>query len=1094
MLQEEEAKKRRKQEETLISLERIQQRIATTLVEYETAGQTITDPNGSTEESVEVSFEHISDPVQLYELLNDTRIRSKYEKHLTIVLVGFEEKCQAKEQVLLSLDSFFQETRAGNTEQLLKDLEGEEIDFEDVTAGLESAMETATQAATKLMAIKNEISQLLAVAAAFPDNKKGRKKLEKALVKAQDEVQKMTTTLQTIQVELDQSKEKSDQLQKSLEAKTAECGKLRKTADQVQKLQTSNDSLKAELENVSTVLKKTEKEFKELQTNPSVTIQSQPVVNEIKVKELEQALEASQTACQKLQAEKGQHESEFQQELEALKSQFENDMAEMKAHHEEQLRSLVVEADLFEEEGEIEAEEVEKIEEEDRESTETPIETIDGIEEESPTSDEVQHDVSPSDEATVIATLQRKHAETENALKSEITDIKNKSRKMVTSLKAQLAEAENRLQGQQSEQTNQIEMLTAIVQDYKKQREELEKQVHQLKQEKEELVGEKDLQLSRVFQLEQTIEQLHQEMQQMTLNAHQQTPQHKDFSTHSTQWSDGAFSIVSTPRSILSTDRPLISMEEVLHNAQGATPLSSHSIVLSSGGASGQSNIHPHASPLHSSSNDKPATIEFPGLALSRLSRHSQGSDRISLDHPLVQEWSKAYEQVMKFKEAIVEIIQTHYPSNTTVGEVIEDLMSQSTLSLNGDKDIQGQVTQMRFTLALTLHQLETALQECLTPQPIVTEKVEGASNEASLQLAHFQRLLHQAKEQHRVELQKNQDTIANLSAKVDSLKAEIIHLRHFVDHRHEESKGVIFFTRLDADRNEKALQDAVIDQQMSQEDYQSISSKMNEYLAIPGQRLKKIAQKINHETQVQKAIESIQKSSASPEHTSRVINIIQQLQEKRQLDFNDAMNNLTSKRLQLANNLQSALTKAEKTTDVFLIKPKYPTQTPLPGSIMMPLHRNPPSRRTPLSPSIITRKRVQESGQSTPHPTMRLINDIRSTLTSRQQQYQDNSDLIADTSPLQQSRPSTEGGHKWTVASSRAQSATFSPILPRLIELETTRLREPELLLGSLARKGRVLHPKRNEVASLQKISPSSAVLPPIHIPNHQEEQIVAS
>ena len=1093
MLQEEEAKKRRKQEETLISLERIQQRIATALVEYETDGQAISDANGSTEESVEVSFEHISDPVQLYELLNDTRIRSKYEKHLTIVLVGFEEKCQAKEQVLLSLDTFFQETRAGNTEKLLEDLEAEEIDFENATAGLENAMETATQAATKLMAIKNEISQLLAVAAAFPDNKKGRKKLEKALVKAQDEVQKMTSTLETIQVELDQSKEKCDQLQKSLEAKTAECGKLRKTADQVQKLQTSNNSLKAELENVSTTLKKTEEDFKELQTNPPVRIQSQPVVNEIKVKELEQALEASQTAYQKLQAEKGQRESEFQQELEALKSQFESDMAEMKAHHEEQLRSLVVDADLFEEE-EIEPEEVETIEEEDRKSTETPIETIDGIEEESPTSDEVQHDVPPSDEATVIATIQREHAKTENALKSEIADIKNKSRKMVTSLKAQLAEAESKLQGQLSEQTNQVKTLTATVQDCKKQREELEKQVHQLKHEKEELVGEKELQLSRVFQLEQTIEQLHQEMQQMALNAQQQTPQHKDFSTHSTQWSDGAFSIVSTPRSILSIDRPLISMEEVLHNAQGGTPLSSHSIVLSSGGASLQSNIHPHASPLHGSSNDKPATIEFPALALSRLSRHSQGSDHISLDHPLVQEWNKAYEQVMKFKEAIVEIIQTHYPSNTAVGEVIQDLMSQSTLSLNGDKDIQGQVTQMRFTLALTLHQLETALQECLTPQPIATEKVEGASNEVNLQLAHFQQLLYQTKEHHQIELQKNQDTIANLSAKVDSLKAEIIHLRHFVDRSHEEDNGVIFFTRLDADRNEKALQEAVINQQMSQDDYQSISSKMNEYLAIPGQRLKKIAHKINHETQVQKAIESIQKSSASPEHTSRVISMIQQLQEKRKLDFNEAMNNLTSKRLQLANNLQSALTKAEKTTDVFLIKPKYPTQVPLPGSLMMPLHRNPPSRRTPLSPSTITRKRVQDSGQSTPHPTMRLINDIRSTLTSRQQQCQDNSDLIADTSPLQQTRPSTEGSHKWTVASSRAQSAAFSPILPRLIELETTRLREPEFLLGSLARKGRALHPKRNDIASLQKISPSSGVLPPIHIPSHQEEQIVAS
>ena len=67
--------------------------------------------------------------------------------------------------MLNSLDEFFQETQAGNTEQLISELEAEEIDFEEATLGLESALATATQAATKPVAIVREISQLLTVAA-----------------------------------------------------------------------------------------------------------------------------------------------------------------------------------------------------------------------------------------------------------------------------------------------------------------------------------------------------------------------------------------------------------------------------------------------------------------------------------------------------------------------------------------------------------------------------------------------------------------------------------------------------------------------------------------------------------------------------------------------------------------------------------------------------------------------------------------------------------------------------------------------------------------------------------------------------------------
>ena len=85
-MEEEEAKKRRKQEETRIALERIQERVSTTLHQYEDEEEK-KNKRSEKEKSVEVSFENITDPVELYKLLADARMKSKFEKHLAIVVV-----------------------------------------------------------------------------------------------------------------------------------------------------------------------------------------------------------------------------------------------------------------------------------------------------------------------------------------------------------------------------------------------------------------------------------------------------------------------------------------------------------------------------------------------------------------------------------------------------------------------------------------------------------------------------------------------------------------------------------------------------------------------------------------------------------------------------------------------------------------------------------------------------------------------------------------------------------------------------------------------------------------------------------------------
>ena len=336
LLLTEEAKKRRKQEETQLQLNKIHDRIEYTLKEYEA------HPNAASIEG-EVKFELLEDPVQLYGLLSDTRLRAKYQQHLTVFIVGFEEKCENREKVLQSLQDFFTETQAGNTQQVLAEISADEVNLDEATVGLNSAMETAQNAASKLLKIKQEMGQPFAIFSTYPDTKKGRKKIEKALLKAQEEVETLSTTLQTVHRDQEQSKEKCSQLQKQIEAKSAECTKLKQTGDHLKKLQMTNDSLKAELATIQSALMKAQEDLASAKRVPSETIVKESVkVDEGKIRELEAQLVREREDHQRLIAERTEMEADFQSKLKALQMEHDGEVQEMRGRFEEQLKSVMI--------------------------------------------------------------------------------------------------------------------------------------------------------------------------------------------------------------------------------------------------------------------------------------------------------------------------------------------------------------------------------------------------------------------------------------------------------------------------------------------------------------------------------------------------------------------------------------------------------------------------------------------------------------------------------------------------------------------------------------------------------------------------------
>lgn len=1151
LIEEAEAKKRRKREETRVALDKIRARIDASLNGWQDASDQgdedfMPDKDDqqqldtyrdvvqvrSEDSSVEVSLDSITDPIKLYELLADVRLRSKYEKKLTVVVVQMDDLHQEKEEVLKSLNHFFEENRESNMNDFIAEIESEGVDIEDATSGIESALETATNAATRLVDIEKEIAQLISIASSYPSSKKGRKKLEKALIKAQDELQSMSITMDSAKKELEESRANCDQLQLTLDSKSKECVKLKKAADQAKKLQLSNDSVKAELSNVSSLLKKAEDEIIELQKRPVKPVEPQIIVDDNRIKELEKELEESKMLCDTIQA----RNEEQTTELENMKSQYEREIAEMKANHDEQLGSLVVD---FEEE----------------------IEEVDTTETEKKEYDDVREEM-------------REELETrEAALQLKLTEVKNNANKIIASLKLQLSNSQNKqeqqreaLEGELQAKQEESEKQTARIVDLENALKRLSIELKEVSLKQGEslpihlnLIPDKHehasspasplvtaAPLPTIPNMQLPTTQLSKPEYQLTDHSTQWST--AELTTHSTQWSDGVLSsnrtVSGSPQSIASEQHPpILQMEEV----QVLSPLADRSLMMSLGNSSIH---HIHGSPQHSGASPLFSGSIVSGRALTNgemflvpnttvSTSNSPEKRSISPNNPVVQEWSKAVDHIMRFKTNIIEILTECQMLPPSIVDSLQELQEQKDPSLDKEKDISSQVTQMRFNLALVLHQLETTLKDSITvmnpdsklndeskdcPTPLEAENKEHENSQKKMakEIAKLQKQLQLTEEAHKQELQKNKEAITNLSMKVGILKTELSTTKHHLSQvENQPQSSTIFFTRLDYERNRRALEEAVSSQKITNDDFETMVSNMEDYLTLPEQRLKNIKHHAQQQAGLKKAYTHVRNHSSTPEHTSQVLTMIQHLQQQRKDTFSSSMKTLSTERLHLAGKIQNALTEVEKRAGLFLIKPMYPTKAHGTRSIMTPLNRAPPKYRVPMpTPSSRVGKREMSSSTSSRHPTLQLINDIRSELSTRQasrDQPDSRYGLSTEQSTALPTRPPSVGGPQWIVSHTPTANIDFTPVLPRLVELEVKQLRHPDSLLSqgssitssvvkekdsisrSLIRDGKLLHPiKGNTSSSTSGVPPPSApvvpavstALPPIQIPSHYPQQ----
>ena len=796
-----ESKLKRKKEETRLELEKIQERIEYALNEYQ-LGEGVSE--GEDEER-EVDLRTIESPHELYKLLGDARLRAKYQRRVTVVLVGLEEAVEGRERLLQSLHEFFQETRAGNTDQLLDDVASEEIDFNEATAGLESALLTAQAAASRLLEIKKDMGQMFSIVQTYPDTKKGRKRLEKALLKAHEEVEGLKTQLLEVGVDLEGSREKCGKLQKQVDAKSAECERLRKMSGQIEQLQQANTGLTSELSSVKETLEKTQAELdRERQGRLLAKMQAVKEVvkvDESKVQELEAALATERDSRVQLEAKMAAREGEFQREKEALMAEHEAEVQDMRGRYEEQMRSLMVD-DVFSEAGsqvEVGGGAGEEVSGSDVEGGEggregegvNEIDTADALEDQA-----TQQEGRSSGLASKSFTerLKKEHQLREKKLLEEINEVKSKSRKTITSLRAQVMEVESKHSDQLTTLQKEAAELTRQKESLDEERVELSKAVASLGEEKASLETQLREVVEREKQNEVRILELQQELEETAAAKLEEVAPEKaarlmQLVNRSAQWSEvPPQSGLITPGSLEATSTPLpshplppiVPMDEVPHGS-AASSLQLDSQTFPKGTPLLPASLYqsvvslepPLGSPLQT--NATPTGPAHPPdalrmLAQSRLSHHSPPTSGLSADHPIISEWIKAYDIVMKFRNSIADMLSE---DNRFENEV-EDLRRVEAHTLDRGQDLLGEVTHMRFSLTLLLHQMEHTLHESFSKMvegggegegggDVTVGKGEGGEGgeegevkKLQLTVAKLRKKLRQSEETHKMELQES--------------------------------------------------------------------------------------------------------------------------------------------------------------------------------------------------------------------------------------------------------------------------------------------------------------------------------------------------
>ncbi|XP_055872551.1 golgin subfamily A member 3-like isoform X5 [Biomphalaria glabrata] len=183
------------------------------------------------------SMEFVNDLAELETILKDEIKKRQYQQQVTVFIVGYSDICHQKFRLLQQVNEFFKENSKNIDEEDWFPTTPD-MDHDEVSSKVEDSLSYA-QSLTKRLAELNKdmITYMTTMAEKKASHKrhplepKGRKKIEKALQQAKDDVSGLNEKLLVLQKELDDREDKVHIMMKQMDSKSLELQKFRTAAE-----------------------------------------------------------------------------------------------------------------------------------------------------------------------------------------------------------------------------------------------------------------------------------------------------------------------------------------------------------------------------------------------------------------------------------------------------------------------------------------------------------------------------------------------------------------------------------------------------------------------------------------------------------------------------------------------------------------------------------------------------------------------------------------------------------------------------------------------------------------------------------------------
>lgn len=253
-------------DETKDELEKVMHRVEDIYVSYEQSTQDMFLTHGA-------NVEYIEDIKELEEILTDELKKKKYEQKVTVFIVGFENMSNQRLRLIQQVNEFFMDaTKPAEEEPLFSP--SPDINIEEIGHSIEETLDSADRLTDRLGELNSQMVDWLtnfAINKASTKKSKlaeeGKKKMEKALDKAKDDLSGLSEKLLKLQSEMEVKEEKVQQLLKQLEIKTSDTQKYRTAAEAAKK--SIQEFEETTLRNKEAMQKK-DKEIRELNSKLSM--------------------------------------------------------------------------------------------------------------------------------------------------------------------------------------------------------------------------------------------------------------------------------------------------------------------------------------------------------------------------------------------------------------------------------------------------------------------------------------------------------------------------------------------------------------------------------------------------------------------------------------------------------------------------------------------------------------------------------------------------------------------------------------------------------------------------------------------------------